>query len=469
MSRARTDLGGGSIFFDITLLALRAGYKTPTGVARVELAYALEMLKRYPDRVRFVVALPKMVQLVPNTVASRYLKAIDLAWHDQHTRQNEETIGRLSKFLKVAPSFFMRSRRPAPAPSNMIMLSANILVRAALKGLLPRGLGQYSRSKEQNVYIHVSGSNLPSTWIERWLARSPSVSGIFLMHDVIPLTHPEFVRAKVPARHARYVRRVVKAADVVVANSSFTAETLVNFALEKGLHVPNTVVAPLGTSKAFDRRALVKTEAPPYFVYVSTIEPRKNHLMLLQVWSRLVTRMGEAAPKLILIGRRGWENENIVDILERAHLSGQHVLECSSLCDEALTAVIGNARAALMPSHVEGYGLPVAESLSLGVPVICSDLAPFREIAGDVPEYIDPLAGRGWAKLITQYMHLDGPERLAQLERIRTYRTPSWKSHFDKLDEVIATLGVKPQREPVASPVRARNPKTARPPLVLHS
>ena len=437
---------GGLVLFDITLLALRAGYKTPTGVARVELAYALEMLGRYPDRIRFVVALQRMVHVVPTPVAKRYLQSIELAWRDHHTKDNVETLAKLAAFVGVKPAFFKGRWSTDPARANMLLLSANILIGAALKSVLPKGLARFSHSDEQHVYVHVSGSNLPSTWIERWLARSPSVSSIFLLHDVIPLTHPEYVRAKVPGRHAQYVRRVVKAADVVVANSSFTADGLVAFAREKALQAPHTIVAPLGTSEVFKRRERPLKEAPPYFVFVSTIEPRKNHLMLLQVWSRLVAKLGNDAPKLILIGRRGWENENIVDILERAHTSGQHVMECSYLCDEALAGVIGGARATLMPSHVEGYGLPVAESLALGTPVVCSDLAPFREIAGDVPEYVDPLAGRGWAKLILQYTKVDSPERLAQLERIKTYAPPTWSGHFNALAQVIETLNARPDR-----------------------
>lgn len=428
---------GGLIFFDITMLALRAGYKTPTGVGRVELAYAMELLDRYPHRVRFVVALRRMVQLVPNSIVRRYLRTIDLAWRDQHTRRNEETITRLCRFLDVPAAFFGPRTQTTSSRGDMLLLSANMWMTAALKGLAPRRLTKFRFSNEQHVYVYVSGSNLPSQWIERWLARSPAVKGVFLLHDVIPLTHPEYVRARVPARHARYVRRVLTAADVVVANSAFTAETVVDFARDCDLSLPDTVIAPLGTSAIFARRPPPAYETPPYFVYVSTIEPRKNHLMLLQVWSRLVERHGERAPKLILIGRRGWENENIVDILERARTSGQHVLECSQLCDEALAAVLQHARAMLMPSHVEGYGLPVAESLSLGTPVICSDLAPFKEIAGDVPEYVDPLAGRGWAKLIMQYANTDSPERMAQLERIKSYRPPTWEKHFEKITRII--------------------------------
>ena len=461
---------GGLVFFDLTLLALRAGYKTPTGVARVELAYAVEMLRRYPERVRFIVALRRMVHVVPTAVAKRYLQSITLAWRDHHTKDNADTIAKLAAFVGVEPGFFIGRWSTELPHVNMLLLSANILIGAVLKSLLPSGLIRFSRSKAQHVYVHVSGSNLPSSWVERWLARSPSVASIFLLHDVIPLTHPEYVRARVPMRHAQYVRRVIKAADVVVATSSFTADGLTAFAQEKALKAPNTIVAPLGTGEVFRRREQAAVEAPPYFVFVSTIEPRKNHLMLLQVWSRLVARHGALAPKLILIGRRGWENENIVDILERAHTSGQHVIECSALCDEALAGVIGGARATLMPSHVEGYGLPVAESLALGTPVICSDLAPFREIAGDVPEYVDPLAGRGWAKLIMQYARTDSSERLAQLARIERYSPPTWTGHFDAVARVIETLNAKPDlREAQSMPAPANgglpHPRAASPAL----
>ncbi len=190
--------------------------------------------------------------------------------------------------------------------------------------------------------------------------------------------------------------------------------------------------------------------------------------MLLQVWPRIIAKLGADAPKLILIGRRGWENENIVDILERAHMSDQHILECNDLSDETLATLIRNARAALMPSHVEGYGLPVAEALSLGTPVICSDLDPFREIAADVPEYVDPLAGRGWAKLIMEYSREDSPARLAQLKRIKTFRPPSWSTHFDTVGQVIETLCAEPQASSGDLSVQAVPPGMLRAPVTLN-
>src|SRR5262249_41515194 len=98
-------------------------------------------------------------------------------------------------------------------------------------------------------------------------------------------------------------------------------------------------------------------ERVPYFVVLGTIEPRKNHLLLLNVWRQLAER-GGPTPKLVIVGARGWENEQIVDVLDRGLLTRPHVLEVSGLKAAALLRLIKNARALLMPSFAEGYGLP---------------------------------------------------------------------------------------------------------------
>jgi len=311
--------------------------------------------------------------------------------------------------------------------------------------LSPRGLRFFSTSPKQNIYVHVSGSKVPSAWIERWLARSPSVSAVFLVHDVIPLTHPEYFKAKVPINHASYVRRTMRTADVVIANSAFTAAALETLAKDKALPVPRIVVAPLGVSDVFARKPPQEDAVKPYFIFVSTIEPRKNHMMILKVWEQIIKRFGDRAPKLILVGRRGWENDDIIEVLERVHSSSGPILECNHLGDETLAALMANARATLMPSHVEGYGLPVAEALSMGTPVICSDLPPFREVAGDVPEYVDPRAGRSWARVILEYARRSSPTREAQLRRIQSYRPPNWRDHFDTVGQVIDELAANPR------------------------
>lgn len=111
----------------------------------------------------------------------------------------------------------------------------------------------------------------------------------------------------------------------------------------------------------------------------------------------------EATPQLILVGKRGWENENILDLLERCPALQGVVIEESYLSDEAVADLLQNSNGLLFPSFVEGYGLPVAEAMSLGVPSICSDIPALREVGKDKVIYIDPLDAIEWQKVIDDF------------------------------------------------------------------
>jgi glycosyltransferase involved in cell wall biosynthesis len=178
----------------------------------------------------------------------------------------------------------------------------------------------------------------------------------------------------------------------------------------------------------------------PYFVVLGNIEPRKNHWMLLQLWRRLVDQHAAAAPRLVIIGQRAWECENVVDLLERCRQLRAFVIERASCGDEELVNMLRHARALLYPSFVEGFGLPIAEALSLGVPVIASDLAVFREFAGEVPEYADPLDGRRWLELIADYAQPYSARRAAQTARMPNFSAPTWAHHFERVDHFVSDL-----------------------------
>jgi glycosyltransferase involved in cell wall biosynthesis len=116
------------------------------------------------------------------------------------------------------------------------------------------------------------------------------------------------------------------------------------------------------------------------------------------------------------------------------------VVEHATCGDEELVNILRHARALLYPSFIEGFGLPIAEALSLGAPVIASDLPVFREFAGDVPEYVDPLDGRRWRELIEDYARPDSARRAAQIKRVPMFTAPTWAQHFEKVDQLVAEL-----------------------------
>jgi glycosyltransferase involved in cell wall biosynthesis len=192
----------------------------------------------------------------------------------------------------------------------------------------------------------------------------------------------------------------------------------------------------------------------PYFLVVSTIEPRKNLAFLLQVWRRLAERHHEHTPRLVLVGRRGWECENVVDLLERCEPLRGLVIERGPAPDAELSTWMHHAQALLFPSFIEGYGLPLMEALQVGTPVLASDLPVFREIAGDIPEYLDPLDGPAWLRRVEQFTDPHGTARAAQLTRMKGFKAPTWAQHFAVVDRLIADLDERPVA-PAALPVEA--------------
>ena len=169
----------------------------------------------------------------------------------------------------------------------------------------------------------------------------------------------------------------------------------------------------------------------PYFVMIGTIEPRKNHLLLLHVWRHLATVLPTGqVPELLVIGRRGWENEQVIDLLERCSALVGHVREMWRLSDDPVATLLAGACALLLPSFAEGYGMPVPEAISIGVPILCGDLPALREAGGDVPDYLDPLDGPGRIDAILAYAAPASPRRDAQRCRAAGWCAPTWDAHL---------------------------------------
>jgi len=304
------------------------------------------------------------------------------------------------------------------------------------------------------VYLNVGHTGLDQPDLPAWIKRM-GIPAVFLIHDLIPLTHPEFCRAGETERHSSRMSNALHCASGIIANSQMTVSNLEAFAEGAGLPMPPHVVAWLAG------HPLPSTIAPPpisrpYFVSVGTIEGRKNHVLLLQLWKRLVQKHGDKAPMLVIIGQRGWEAEHVLAMLDRAPSLQGHVLELNNASDSELAGYIAGARALLMPSFVEGFGIPVVEALQLGTPVIASDLQVFREIAGDIPHYLDSSDGAGWERAIGEFL-TDGQERRRQLALMPSYTPPSWASHFEHVEQWLEELAgsaasVANRRQPVARP-----------------
>jgi glycosyltransferase involved in cell wall biosynthesis len=289
------------------------------------------------------------------------------------------------------------------------------------------------------LYLNLGHTGLNDPGLREWL-RKTDVRPVYFVHDLIPITHPEFCRAGEKAKHEQRMRTVLGSAAGVIANSRATLDDLTAFARRAGLADPPAVAALLGSDAIAQPEVSAVKPSHPTFVMLGTIEARKNHLMLLYVWTRLVQRLASNAPRLLVIGQRGWESEQAVDLLERSELLKVAVTEIGACDDEALAGHLVGARALLFPSLVEGYGLPLVEALRSGTPVIASDLPVFREIAGDVPDYLDALDGPAWERSIVSYAAEESVARAGQLERLAQYDPPTWSDHFETVGSWLARL-----------------------------
>ncbi|MBO9669947.1 MAG: glycosyltransferase family 4 protein [Sphingobium sp.] len=320
-------------------------------------------------------------------------------------------------------------------------------VKQALLTLLPAAFA--SSIWPENLvgvpYLNVGHTGLDRLGHAAWIQKT-GVLPIYFVHDLIPLTHPEYCRPGEAEKHLRRMTALLAHGAGVIGNSRQTLRELALFAESRlKLDLPPDVVAPLGVGKVaweLDRTSRLPTPVRPYFVILGTIEGRKNHLLILNIWADLARRLGPECPQLVIVGKRGWESEQAVDMLERCEAIRGHIIEAPRCEDARLAAYIAHARALLFPSFVEGYGLPLVEALSLGTPVIASDLTVFRELAGEIPDYLSPLDGLGWTRLIEDYSNPESAARAAQLSRMEGWKTPRWRDHFARVDQWLAQFGV---------------------------
>lgn len=353
-----------------------------------------------------------------------------LAYVEHFRARAQAVVHRRGRFYVVTPRHsdllfdLMVSRQSFRRRFFQMAIQAFPLVRRS-----PRRPGQ--------LYLNLGHTGLDEPLLAQWIGRN-RIRAVFLIHDLIPLTHPEYCRPGEEAKHRRRMEHVLASASGLIANSQATIGDLRSFAASVGSAMPPSVVASIAGQPA-QSSVVPRAFERPHFVVVGTIEGRKNHRLLLHIWQRLAATYGARTPLLVIVGQRGWEAGTAIAMLDRASDLKSHVLELGSCGDEQLAAIIGGARALLMPSFAEGFGLPVAEALQLGTPVIASDLQVFREFAGDIPTYVDPLDGIAWLNAIVAYIG-ESTERERQQRAMAGYRAPDWPSHFKVVEEWLGTI-----------------------------
>jgi glycosyltransferase involved in cell wall biosynthesis len=402
------------LILDLSRLISRAARPVPTGIDRVEMAYALHLIAARRERLVFA-AMTDVGRfgLLPKARAEAFVMAMHQRWRGDSGKAD------------------LKRRAVALQTAAALAGEGGLHRRLRTMGGTPR-------------YFLVSHHHLDRPASIKRL-KDMGARFVCLVHDLIPIELPEYARAGQPEKHARRMRTVARYADAVIVNSASTGEALRPILDEVGRHPP-VVAAHIGFEPP--QMGAGAPVADPYFVYVATIEPRKNHLLLLKLWRGLAAELRDRAPRLHLIGQRGWNTGGIVDMLDRSAAIKGFVIEHNALSDRQVETLLAGARALLFPAFAEGFGLPLAEALARGVPAVASDLPALREVGGPAPEYLDPLDGPAWRRAVLDYADPAHPRRKAQLKRIARWRAPSWEAHFETVAPLFdAALPPVPEQE----------------------
>ena len=281
------------------------------------------------------------------------------------------------------------------------------------------------------AYVNVGHTNLNSKTM-RAMMEMPDHTKIVMIHDTIPIDHPEYQTEAARAKFVERLTTVINFANHIVVPSDEVGESVEKRMVGTGHRVP-VVVSPIGVDIGPPPVDPIKSEKP-YFVVLGTIEPRKNHAFLLDIWERMHRKMDESRiPELRIIGNRGWRNEETFRRLDNSPMVGRTVFELGPLPDKEMKRQLAGATGLLFPSHVEGYGLPPFEAASMGVPSICAPLRTTEVHLGDMGGYADTKDMYQWFKAIRDLASEDLAEQSQRHAALRAFQLPTWEKHFDRV------------------------------------
>ncbi len=217
-----------------------------------------------------------------------------------------------------------------------------------------------------------------------------------LVHDVMPLKYPEWCARVVIETYRHWFEAVLPMAETIFATGVATAHEIEAELARANIQIARPVQPiPLGsgfsTATGSPPRSVSLPRPGTYVVVVSTIEPRKNHHLLVRAWRQLQAELPRGdVPDLVLAGKVGWMAGDLIQQLVNSDWLAGKVRLIEEPNDADLAALYHGALFTLLPSFAEGWGLPVSESLAYGKPCLAADRPSLREAGASLARYFDP-------------------------------------------------------------------------------
>jgi glycosyltransferase involved in cell wall biosynthesis len=418
---------------DMSRLWLASLRPTPRGIERVDLALVRELCRAWTGELFGLTWTPWGLRMVDRAALTELAEHVAGVWREQADAEHDPAFLHLRDWLSGRAEFTPEARVSRLRHNARRFARGARAIRAT--GVSP---GRPATSLPKDCVVasfgHV-GLALPA--MQALLDARPDIRIAALIHDMVSLTDPQFF----PPRNEPYFRGVLDRAlardNLVLTTTDHVRKEIE--ALAGGLPV-QPQVRVVGISEAFrdvpEPSGDEELSAIPYFLMCGTREPRKNHVLILNLWRRLADN-GGVPPKLVLVGGHGWGTELVAGMLARSDALRGHVAHVETLGSPGLFRLMGQARALLSPSFAEGYGLPVEEALGMGVAVLAAQSPVFAETTRGAAELFDPLDGPAWRAAIARHAESAPPTSAERVSRATRFRAAG-PGHVTIVDRLTA-------------------------------
>lgn len=279
---------------------------------------------------------------------------------------------------------------------------------------------------------------------------------VVTVHDLAFREFPETVRGRTMVMLKRNLKRSLRRADAIVTVSEFTKKELMKYydiASEKIAVVPNgvdTAQYHLNYSSEQIQGAKKKYSIEgSYFLYLGTLEPRKNLRGLLLAYKKFYEERkdtGKEIPKLVLAGGKGWMYDEIFQTAEEISLK-DHVIFTGYVDDQDKAPLMCGASVFCFPSLYEGFGMPPLESMACGTPVLTSNNSSLKEVTEDAAIQVDPYDLDQMAQKMAELCDNNDLGQQLRERGIKQAEKYSWSNAVEKLWEVYQRVAGEPVYE----------------------
>jgi len=290
-------------------------------------------------------------------------------------------------------------------------------------------------SRTAGMAVHHLGGRIPAR-----TSRPVAVT----VHDLQPLVHP----GNFPLVRRRYLGwalpRSVDRADLVVAVSDQVGRQIVD---RLGMDPARVVTVPIGTEEVAAGPA--EPSGPPTILYPAVTHPHKNHLMLVEAFTRLAD--GHPAAHLVLTGGPGDAEPNVADAID-ASRHGDRILRTGRVPSDDLACRLAAATVVAFPSTYEGFGIPVLEAMAAGVPVLVADGTPAADLVADRDAVLAPNDSQVWADRLGRILDDRAQRTALALRGLTAAADHTWEASAEALEQawrkLLAGQGAGPGTRP---------------------